>query len=365
MLRIADWCVNPASGQISRDGETARVEVRTMRLLVCLAEHAGEVVSIDDLLDQVWSDVTVAPDSVYQAVTSLRRLLGDDPKQPTYIETVPRLGYRMVAKVSPWTDQPVTQTDAETNAQTGPSQTSVREQPTPAADALDAPKKPGPRVHSGLSLAAGAALCLLLVVALVVYGKFAKNNSSASSTNGTAGAVAAQPQKSIAVLPFLDLTDEMNQEPFADGMTEELIDKLSKIQGIRVPSATSSFYFKSKLWPRSHGNPQITIAEIAKTLGVVYVLDGSVRKSGARLRVDARLIRAENGFVVWSETYDRPSADILMVQDDIATEVTKALMHLSVPNQTSSQFERIQTSCRWEDHWSPSGMAAHRDGADD
>ena len=78
-LRIGAWCVNPASGEISRNGETARVEVRTMRLLLRLAEHSGEVVSIDDLLNHVWSDVTVAPDSVYQAVASLRRLLGDDP----------------------------------------------------------------------------------------------------------------------------------------------------------------------------------------------------------------------------------------------------------------------------------------------
>src|SRR5229473_1346063 len=121
MLRVGDWCVNPKSGQISRDGETARAEVRTMRLLLCLAEHAGEVVSIDDLLDQVWSDVTVAPDSVYQAVTSLRRLLGDDPKQPTYIATVPRLGYRMVATVSPWADPSVAQMGA-----------SDSERPTPA-----------------------------------------------------------------------------------------------------------------------------------------------------------------------------------------------------------------------------------------
>jgi transcriptional activator of cad operon len=296
-----------------------------MRLLVCLADHAGEVVSIDDLLDQVWSDVTVAPDSVYQAVTSLRRLLGDDPKQPTYIETVPRLGYRMVATVSPWTAHPVTQSAGERSAQTGASQTSVGEQPTPTVHALDVPEKPGPRLQPGLTLAAGAALCLLLVVAFVVYGRFAKNNSSASSTNGTVGAVALQPQKSIAVLPFLDLTDEMNQEPLADGMTEELIDKLSKIPGLRVPSATSSFYFKGKLWPRSQGSPQPTIAEIAKTLGVAYVLDGSVRKSGAMVRVDARLIRADNGFVVWSESYDRPFSDILMVQDDIAGEVAKAL----------------------------------------
>jgi TolB-like protein/DNA-binding winged helix-turn-helix (wHTH) protein len=308
MLRIGAWCVNPKSGEISRDGETARVEVRTMRLLLCLAERADEVVSIDDLLNEVWSDVTVTPDSVYQAVASLRRLLGDDPKQPTYVATVPRLGYRMVATVSPWADQSVAQANA----------------PTPDAPPTDAPEMPktsGPRLSSGFTWAVGAALSVTLVLAFLFHGKVANNNPAASP----APFGIAPPQKSIAVLPFLDLTDEMNQEPFADGMTEELIDKLSKIPGLQVPPPTSSFSFKGKLWPRSHGTPQMTIADIAKALGVAYVLDGSVRKSGARLRVAARLIRADNGYVVWSETYDRPFNDILMVQDDIAGEVTKAL----------------------------------------
>jgi len=320
MLRIGACCVNPASGQISRDGETARVEVRTMRLLLCLAEHAGEVVSIDDLLSQVWSDVIVSPDSVYQAVASLRRLLGDDPKQPTYIATVPRLGYRMVATVSPWADQSVAQTGAQTNAQTGSSRATDSEHSRPATtDAHEVPKKSGPRLRAGFTLAAGGALCIVLVVAFLFHGKVANNNHSASPD------MASQPQKSVAVLPFLDLTEEMNQEPFADGMTEELIDKLSKIPGLRVPPPTSSFYFKGKLWPRSHGTPQITIADIAKGLGVAYILDGSVRKSGASVRVDVRLIRPDDGYVVWSETYDRPFDDILMVQDDIAEEVTNAL----------------------------------------
>ncbi len=317
-----------------------------MRLLLCLAEHAGEVVSIDDLLDQAWSDVTVAPDSVYQAVASLRRLLGDDPKQPAYIETVPRLGYRMVAAVSPSTDQSVSQTGIHRNAQTvartnaqaaeqagaqaSSSRASDSEHPAPAAPdasmpnapttaAPDVSKKSGWRFRVGFAGAVGAALGLALVVAFLFYGKAANNNHLASA------AISAPPQKSIAVLPFLDLTDQMNQEPFADGMTEELIDKLSKIPDLRVPPPTSSFSFKGKLWPRSHGASQITIADIAKALGVAYVLDGSVRKSGARVRVAARLIRADSGYVVWSETYDRPFDDILMVQDDIAGEVTKAL----------------------------------------
>jgi TolB-like protein len=256
-----------------------------MRLLVCLAGHGGEVVSIDTLLNQVWPEVVVTPDSVYQAVASLRRLLGDDPKQPTHIATVPRLGYRMVAAVGPWADRP-------------------------SAPAGSPPAHPAPRRRAGFMRAAVAAVLLGLAAVFLFHGKLANDHSSA------AAAVAPRPSKSIAVLPFLDLTEKMNHEAFADGMTEELIDRLSKIPGLRVPPPTSSFYFKGK---------QITIADIARSLGVAYVLDGSVRKSGARLRVAARLIRADDGFVVWSETYDRPVDDILMVQDDIAGEVTKAL----------------------------------------
>src|SRR5277367_3410544 len=91
-LRIGDWCVDPSSGLISRDGESARIEARAMRLLVCLAERAGKAASIDELLDEAWAGVTVSQDSVYQAVASLRRQLGDDSKEPKYIATVPRIG---------------------------------------------------------------------------------------------------------------------------------------------------------------------------------------------------------------------------------------------------------------------------------
>ena len=157
--------------------------------------------------------------------------------------------------------------------------------------------------------AAGAVIGLALLAAFLFHGRSVDNHPGAS-------AIAAPPQKSIAVLPFLDLTEGMKEEEFADGMTEELIDKLSKIPDFRVPPPTSSFYYKGK---------QMPVADIAKSLGVAYVLDGSVRKSGPRLRVAARLVRADRGYVVWSETYDRAFDDRLMVQDDIAGEVTKAL----------------------------------------
>jgi len=288
-LRIGDWRVSPASGQISREGETVRVEARTMRLLLCLAEHAGQVVSINDLLEQVWTGVIVTPDSVYQTITSLRRLLGDDPKQPVYIATVPRLGYRMVATVSPWVDQPL-------------------HPPPPASRPEHSMRRPP---HNWTLLVGGGAIPVILAVAFLVYGRF----GSAAHPQASPQTVPAQ--TSIAVLPFLDLTSEsMDQEYFADGMTEELIDRLSKIPGLHVPPPTSSFYFKGT---------KTSIADIAKSLGVAYVLDGSLRKSATTMRIAARLVRADSGFVVWSETYDRPLDDALKIQDDIAGEVTKAL----------------------------------------
>jgi transcriptional activator of cad operon len=269
MLRVGDWRVDPASGQISKGDQTVRLEARTMRLLICLAEHAGEVVSIDDLLRDVWSGVIVTPDSVYQAVASLRRLLGDDSKKPAYIANVPRLGYRMVAAVSPWSET--------------------------------APK---PGLGKRFAWGAGAAAVLgIAAFAFLFHG-------------GTSPAAAPRPPKSVAVLPFLDLTEGMKEEEFADGMTEELIDKLIKVPGLRVPAPTASFYFKNK---------HLKVADVAKSLRVAYVVDGSVRKSGGRLRVAARLIHAEDGDVMWSESYDRPWGDVLIVQDDIAGKVTSAL----------------------------------------
>jgi transcriptional activator of cad operon len=291
-LRIGAWRVDPTRGEIARDGETARLEARTMRLLLCLAEHAGEVVSIDDLLSEVWTGVIVTPDSVYQAVASLRRLLGDDPKQPAYIATVPRLGYRMVAMVSPWSeDEPA----ASTMMEAGEASSRTR------------------RLRASRTTLALAVVVVAVVAGLLAYLTYER---VALRRSTVPAAVAALPEKSVAVVPFLDLTPGMKEEEFADGITEEIIDKLSRIPGLRVPSATASFFFKGR---------RVSVAEMAKTLSVAYVLDGSVRKSGTWIRVDARLTRADNGYVVWSETYDQPMKNIPMVQDDIAGAVAKAL----------------------------------------
>jgi len=310
MLRIGGWLVDPAAGQISRDGDTARLEARTMQLLLYLAGHAGEVVSIDELLDQVWAGVIVTPDSVYHAVATLRRLLGDDPKQPTYIATVPRLGYRMVASVIALPERSL-------------SDGSSKEQLVVRAVTVQQSRSEQPAVvqsaRAGFRLAIASSLCLALAFAVALA--FHIHRNSATSNRPASIAVSSVPvstvsPRSIAVLPFLDLTEGMREEEFADGMTEELIDRISKLPGFRVPAPTSSFYFKNK---------RVPVPDIARTLGVAYVLDGSIRKSGRRLRVAARLICADRGYVVWSETYDRPWDDILNIQDEIACNVMRAL----------------------------------------
>src|ERR1700743_665176 len=103
-IRIGAWRVDPSREQIAKDGQTIKLERRLMQLLICLATRPGQIFSVDELLDTVWTGVIVTPDSVYHAVASLRRILGDDKKTPTYITNTPRRGYSLIAPVSPWDD---------------------------------------------------------------------------------------------------------------------------------------------------------------------------------------------------------------------------------------------------------------------
>jgi transcriptional activator of cad operon len=118
--------------------------------------------------------------------------------------------------------------------------------------------------------------------------------------------------RSVAVLPFVDLSENMANEEFADGVAEELIDRLNRIPGLRVPAPTSTFFYKNK---------QVPVGQIGRALNVVYVLDGSVRKSGDNLRVAARLIRVRDAAVVWSASYDRRWGNLLATQDEVAGSI--------------------------------------------
>jgi TolB-like protein/Tfp pilus assembly protein PilF len=174
-------------------------------------------------------------------------------------------------------------------------------------------------------LVVGSVALLGVALAWLVIDKFWLSARRAAVLSTAAVTATVQPstpapttisEKSVAVLPFLDMSEKKDQEYFADGMTEEMIDLLAKIPALKVTARTSSFYFKGK---------QNTVAEVAKALGVAHILEGSVRKSGNTLRITAQLIRADDSSHVWSETYDRPLGDIFKIQDDIAGEIVKRL----------------------------------------
>ena len=256
-LRIGAWRVDPALDEISRDGTSVKLEPRTMRLLVCLAEHAGQVVSVEKLLDEVWTGVVVTPNSVYQAVAELRRVLGDDPKEPSYIVNVLRRGYRLVAPVAPWVDALA----------------------MPSEDSLAAAEKVSAAAHTNM-------------------------------------ATTTVSDKSIAVLPFEDMSEKKDQGYFADGMAEEVVHLLARVPGIRVIGRSSSFQFKGK---------NEDLRTIGSVLGAAYVLEGSVRRSGNRLRVTAQLIGTHDGSHLWSGSYDKDFDEVLQIQDQIATSLVRAL----------------------------------------
>jgi len=178
-----------------------------------------------------------------------------------------------------------------------------------------------------LLLSAVAALALAFFVVDKIW-VFKRTTSSTVSTIGVAPPAASE--KSIAVLPFVDLSEKHDLEYFADGMAEEVIELLAGVPGLKVIGRTSSFQFKGK-------NPDLRA--VGSTLGVNYVVEGSVRKSGDQVRVTAQLISARDGSHLWSETYNKPVGDALKIQDQIAANLVRALQ-VSVGGADAGYAER-------------------------
>jgi len=191
--------------------------------------------------------------------------------------------------------------------------------PTSSGIGAAAPRAANPVIVEGLRSSRASrrvVVAVAVVIALGVGGVLAVRFGQTKHGDGQAPAVAAISDKSIAVLPFADMSQKKDQEYFGDGMAEEVLDLLAKLPGIRVIGRTSSFQFKGK-----SGD----LRTISQTLGATYVIEGSVRKSGDRLRVTAQLIGAADGSHLWSQTYDEKSGDVLGIQDRIAAGIVRAL----------------------------------------
>jgi TolB-like protein/DNA-binding winged helix-turn-helix (wHTH) protein len=335
VLRIGDWRVDPELDELSREGRTIRAEPRTMQLLLYLAAHAGRVINVQQLLDAVWSNVVVTHGSVYQAVAELRRILGDDREHPSYIENLPRRGYRLIAPVAPWNAG----NSAAPSDSTAVGSSPVTSAPVPAevqpvcaspdrlaymgTEAVAAARSLAPgrlrrtAVVGSIALAAAIVAGIALDALWRVHHMPVTGMRVAGKTEVPVTPVTfAPPPHSIAVLPFVNMSGVPSQEYFSDGLTEELLNSLSRINELQVAGRTSSFYFKGE-----HAD----LPTIAHKLNVAAVLEGSVRRSGHTIRVTTQLINAVTGFHLWSETYDRDLGDVLKLQREIATAVTSAL----------------------------------------
>jgi TolB-like protein/DNA-binding winged helix-turn-helix (wHTH) protein len=311
-----------------------------MRVLVCLAERDGDIVSVNELLDTVWKDLVVTQYSVYQAIAVLRRALGDDPKDPTYIASVPRRGYRLVAPVVAAEHEQITPSPQRESAPlvdeaACAQHPEVIETARGSHDrlaAVQAPVEPDGRLGSPGTNGVAArppAWSLRAIVATVVSVLLLLATASAYLYLRRGGERAAEVPAaihSLVVLPLENLSGDKGQEYFADGMTDELITNLAQIGSLRVISRTSAMHFKGS---------RETLPQIGRDLQVDAVVEGTVARGENRVRVTAQLVEAATDHHLWARTYERDLKDILALQDDISQDITEQIRVKVTPKEHS------------------------------
>lgn len=258
-----------------------------MELLILLVQRRGELVSREEIAERLWGkNVFLDVDhGINTAICKIRTTLRDDPDNPHFLETVVGKGYCFAAPV------------ICSNGVSNPEEKSLSS-PSLVASATEKTFVPV-RVRR---LLGGIALLALFTFAMVLY-------RSGGAKGTTQPAI-----KSLAVLPLKNLSGDPSQEYLADGMTEALIGRLSGIHDLRVTSHTSVMRFK---------NPQLSVPDIAKMLGVDAIVEGSVMRDGNRVRVTAQLIRGATDDHFWSETYDRQLQDVLTLQSELAQSIAE------------------------------------------
>jgi TolB-like protein/DNA-binding winged helix-turn-helix (wHTH) protein/Flp pilus assembly protein TadD len=302
--RIADLEVDVGKAEVTRGEKTIALPKLSFDLLCALIDAAPAIASNEELLERVWPGLQVSPESVAQRVKLLRSAIGDDSQQPRYILGVRGRGYRLIPvpeRLAEWRPPTV---EASNPATSAASLTGVGQGSAPVSRALP------PRGNGQVKRAAVAAAVFIAIGVAVWVGW----RSWSSSHNSAQSHTVAMTDKSIAVLPFTDMSEKKDQEYFGDGMAEEIIDLLTKLPFLKITARTSSFQFKGKTQD---------LSSIGAQLGVAYVLEGSVRKSGDRMRVTAQLIDCRSGTPRWSQTYDQDFGEVLKLQDEIATQVVR------------------------------------------
>jgi len=272
---VDERIVNPNTNEIIHGTDSVHVEPKSMEVLLFLFEHAGEVISRDEIQDRIWGDVTVGQDSITNAIIKLRKAFADDARNPRVIATIPKRGYRLIAPVERAPD---------TKNATEPVN-------------LDCTKA-NTMVKYGV-LASG-----IFVVALMAY--FFRSETQLPEVS-----IATHPHTdlhdttSVAIAAFVNLGDNPQNDYLAYGVEDTILTELSRLSQLSVMRLPDS---------------QESTAEYQ------YVLEGSILRSGSQLRIDTRLVNAKTGVILWSNRYDRPFADLISVEDEIQTAIVDKLV---------------------------------------
>ena len=299
------------SGELHKDGQKVPLPPKAFEVLHSLVERPGEVVTREDLRARLWAADTFVEfdDSLNHAVKKLRHALGDSAENPEFVETLPRHGYRFIAS---------------TNGHNSP-------EPAPKSGR----RFPTPPLVSALALLAIMAALLALDIG--------------GLRRRLTGHPAVPVIRSLAVLPLLNLTGDPQQDYFADGMTDALITDLAKIRAVKVISRTSVMQFKDVKKP---------LREIAQALGVEGILEGSVQRSGGRVRITVQLIRVATDTHLWAESYERDSRDVLTLQAEVAQAVAREINVALTPEESAHLSrarpvnpEAYEAYLKGQSHW--------------
>ncbi len=327
--------LNPAGRALLHGSKRLDLPARAFDTLVVLVEQKGNLVEKDRLMRTIWPSTVVEENNLSQAVSLLRKVLHDGENGMRYIETVPKQGYRFVAQVrelETWPDptgehEPDDYTEgnafaAEISLSTGSGNGSGR---TPT-DGLDVPpdlaglRSPLPVPKSRWAL---GGLAVLVILALLVAGMQLANWRARQRNHANLETI-----RSIAVLPLQNFSNDPEQEYFADGMTDELITDLAQVRELRVVSRTSVMQYKSAHRP---------LPQIGHDLGVDAVIEGSVVRSGNRVRITAQLIRTATDTHLWAKSYEGEMKDVLSLQASVAEAITDEVKL----NLTSAERNRL------------------------
>ena len=288
---------------------------RVFETLLYLVEHHDTVLDKERLMEAVWPDSIVEENNLTQNISTLRRVFGETPGSHHYIVTVPGRGYRFVADVK------------MRDAETGPQSREIPEAAiVPARNETEqvaSVAQPSHRRGFRPIPLATAAVLVLSVAALFFWRGRTQNPPDASAKNPSARIVL--PEKSIAVLPFANLSDDKENAFFTEGVQEDILTALAKFADLKVISRTSVLSYVA--------GPNRNLREIGQELGVANILEGSVRRAGGKVRVTAQLIETRTNTHLWAETYDRELADVFAIQSDIAERIATALQAKLAPEE--------------------------------